>query len=255
MSTICLGLGVGLTVTKAIALTPLLTNLISFWELEEASGTRVDAHGTNDLTDVNTVGQIAGKIGNAADFIAANDESLSRANADAASLQMGTQDLTFACWLNMDASQPDARCPLCAMGGQTPTDEGYHVILYPARNRWFSRLSDGTTLISDDGTFTAFSAGDYHLMIYEFDRDAKMQGYIDNVPAGAGESISALDGMDIQSGKNFEIAGTVSVSSWNIDGGLDECAIWRRLLTADEKTFLWNGGAGRTFAEIQTYTG
>ena len=33
----------------------LLTNLVSWWELDEASGTRVDKHGSNDLTDNNTV--------------------------------------------------------------------------------------------------------------------------------------------------------------------------------------------------------
>jgi len=33
----------------------LATNLVSYWELEEASGTRVDSHGSNDLTDNNTV--------------------------------------------------------------------------------------------------------------------------------------------------------------------------------------------------------
>jgi hypothetical protein len=33
----------------------LLTGLISFWPLTETSGTRVDVHGSNDLTDNNTV--------------------------------------------------------------------------------------------------------------------------------------------------------------------------------------------------------
>ena len=45
------------------SLTPdLKTNLISWWDLEEASGTRFDAHGNNDLTDVNGVGQAPGAV-------------------------------------------------------------------------------------------------------------------------------------------------------------------------------------------------
>ncbi len=34
-----------------------LQGLVSWWRLDEASGTREDAHGTNDLTDNNSVGQ------------------------------------------------------------------------------------------------------------------------------------------------------------------------------------------------------
>ncbi len=39
-----------------------LTNLISFWELNESSGTRNDRHGANHLTDNNTVGVDSGPI-------------------------------------------------------------------------------------------------------------------------------------------------------------------------------------------------
>lgn len=34
-----------------------LANLVSWWRMDEASGTRVDAHGTNNLSDNNTVAQ------------------------------------------------------------------------------------------------------------------------------------------------------------------------------------------------------
>ena len=34
----------------------LLTSLISYWKLDETSGTRVDVVSGNDLTDNNTVG-------------------------------------------------------------------------------------------------------------------------------------------------------------------------------------------------------
>src|SRR6056300_304684 len=49
------------------------TDLVSFWKLDEASGTRVDAFGSNDLTDNNTVGQGTGTVyANAADFERSN---------------------------------------------------------------------------------------------------------------------------------------------------------------------------------------
>src|SRR3972149_4825629 len=76
------------------------TSLISFWELEEASGTRTDSHGANNLTDNNTVTQAVGKVGNAAQFTAANSEWLDRANE--AGLQPGV-DFTFTFWLYLDS--------------------------------------------------------------------------------------------------------------------------------------------------------
>ncbi len=43
----------------------LTDNLSAYWKLDEASGTRVDSAGSNDLTSNNSVGQAVGKLGNA----------------------------------------------------------------------------------------------------------------------------------------------------------------------------------------------
>jgi len=81
----------------------LIDDLVAFWELEEVSGTRVDAHGANDLTDNNTVASTTGKVGNCADFEASNSESLSI--ADNAALSMGVnQSFTVNCWVNMESN-------------------------------------------------------------------------------------------------------------------------------------------------------
>ena len=50
----------------------LPTNLIAYWKLGEASGTRSDSKGSNNLTDNNTVTSAAGKWGTAGQFTAAN---------------------------------------------------------------------------------------------------------------------------------------------------------------------------------------
>src|SRR5690349_3715530 len=79
---------------------------ISFWELEEASGTRVDqvtATG-NDLTDNNTVTQGTGIVGNCAQFTRANSESLSHASN--ASLQF-TGSWSITAWFLKDSEPSD----------------------------------------------------------------------------------------------------------------------------------------------------
>lgn len=74
--------------------------LVAAWKLDEASGARLDAYGSHDLTDNNTVGQAAGKVGNAAQFVAANNESLSI--ADNTSLSAGNLDFWAAGWAYLD---------------------------------------------------------------------------------------------------------------------------------------------------------
>ena len=70
----------------------LSDSLVSYWILGEASGERADSHDSNPLTDNNTVGQAAGKITNAADFIPGNSEYLN--HADNASLSFGDDPFT-----------------------------------------------------------------------------------------------------------------------------------------------------------------
>lgn len=53
----------------------LLDGLVSHWKCDEASGNLIDAHGSNDLTDNNTVGADAsGKIDGARSFASASNE-------------------------------------------------------------------------------------------------------------------------------------------------------------------------------------
>ena len=59
----------------------LSTSLVSYWELEESSGTRTDSHGSNDLTAINTPGQGTGIQGNCLDVEETNQEGLTITDA------------------------------------------------------------------------------------------------------------------------------------------------------------------------------
>jgi hypothetical protein len=77
-------------------------DLLSYWDLDEASGTRYDSHGSYDLTDNNTVGSTTNSYpanlqGRVAYFVSANSEYLSRAD------DLGVNwsgDLSIALWFN-----------------------------------------------------------------------------------------------------------------------------------------------------------
>jgi len=84
---------------------PGTTGLSAWWSLDETSGTRNDSHGSNHLTDNNTVGYTSGVKSNAATFIAANNESLSI--SDNAALSMGDISFSVCAWVNLEDKTGD----------------------------------------------------------------------------------------------------------------------------------------------------
>lgn len=90
-----------LTATPALAADiasddTLDTGLVSFWKCNEASGTRYDIHGDNNLSDNNSVTQEAtGILKEACDFEKTNNEHLSIADASQTDLD-GGDDLSFS---------------------------------------------------------------------------------------------------------------------------------------------------------------
>ena len=83
----------------------LTDNLISVWEMDEASGDAIDAHGSNDLTDTNTVAAAAGKINGARDFETGNSECFLL--ADNTDLSMGDIDFSITAWVQLESKTAD----------------------------------------------------------------------------------------------------------------------------------------------------
>lgn len=79
----------------------LANGLISFWNMSETSGTRVDTVGTYDLTSNGGALYGTGMIGPAADLEATSDQYFSR--ADNADLSFsGAESFTLAAWVKLE---------------------------------------------------------------------------------------------------------------------------------------------------------
>ena len=76
----------------------LLTDLVSYWKLDEASGDALDSHGTNNLTVNGSIGTAAGKIGSARDLESSGSDQYFSL-ADNASLSTGDIDFSVAGWV------------------------------------------------------------------------------------------------------------------------------------------------------------
>lgn len=75
-------------------------NLVSCW-LTDESGLLTDLHGSNNLTNNNTVTLTTGEQGDAGDFEASSSQYLS--HADNASLSI-TGDITIAAWIRLESA-------------------------------------------------------------------------------------------------------------------------------------------------------
>jgi hypothetical protein len=222
----------------------LTDSLISFWELEEASGTRVDSVVTsgNDLADNNTVTQAAGKVGNAAQFTAANSEYLSR--ADNASLSTGNIDFTFALWVNL-ASNAAAQAFIDKSDNATWE---YEIFFSVAANRLAfyveNALSGGDTVTADN--LGAPSISTWYFIVAWYDSVNDLLNI--QVNNGTADSVSHTDGAR-DSAHAFRMGAQGGVTNFT-NGLIDQVGFWKRVLTAQERTDLYNGGNGLSYAEI-----
>ena len=207
----------------------LNTGLVSWWDLDETSGTRVDSVGSNDLTDQNTVGFISGKIGNAAAFVAANNEVL-HVSAD-----FFTGDYTISLWTDMSLAGTKY-----VLAGYDPVANLNGPKLYwtNATNR-YSFLHDGSVgAIVDVATTSQWR----HLVLWAEDDTLYFTSSTSNTPGEIGSVTRGHTGI---SGP-FVLGGTVNGGTFtgSLTDAIDLCGVWSRVLTADERTELYNLGAG-----------
>ena len=221
---------------------PLTDSLIAFWKLEEASGTRVDEIGNNDLTDNNTVTQATGKVGNCAQFTAANLEYLSI--ADNPDLSFADEDFTFALWVYFD-SLTNYRILLMKDNASAVADDDLPYRIYTNDgNADKITFNVGNNTISGsvaDDTLGTPSTATWYFVVAWHDSVANTVNI--RVNNGTADSAS-YSGGSFDDGSPFSL-GRQDVGGLYHDGRLDAVGVWGRVLTSGEQTELWNGGNGR----------
>ena len=233
----------------------LSDNLISYWSLEAASGTRVDAvvASANDLTDNNTVTGNPGKVANAAQFTAANSEYLSR--ADNASLSTGDIDFTVACWVYLDTNVNATL--ITKYNVQTNQDE--YLLFYNQNdhspNNRFSFVVTATGAPAANKVVDATSFGAPSLSTWYF--IAAWHDSVGNtinicVNDGTVNSTATTAGV-FDGTAPFQIGALIGGAGTNVyymNGRIDEAGFWKRVLTSAEITQLYNSGNGMSYADI-----
>lgn len=210
----------------------LLSSLAAYWNLEEASGARLDSVAGLSLTDTNTVTQAAGIQGNAAQFVSANSEHLT--TADEATMRVGSASFTLALWLYPDTGAQTA-WPLNKYSANT----GYSVQLSGGGVVFIIGAAVNTTLTS--GLSPATTAWSF-LVIWVDAAAALVCAQMNN---GAVASTALVNPQVDGTGGFF--LGSRSATQLFFNGRMDEVALWKRVLTAGERTALYASGNGRTY--------
>lgn len=217
------------------------TNLVEWWPLSESSGTRVGVHAGLDLSDNNTVTGTTGPDGSgASQFTAANSEYLKRLSETA--LQAGDIDFTFCAWFKCDTLSS-----LRAIVAKYSADAGsLEYMLYVITDGRISFMVGRPTDVQKQAILVAgtISTGTWYMACGWHDAAADTVNL--EINANGTIATTATGGaLQAASVHPFTIGQRAYTASELFhDGGIQRVGFWKRVLTSDERTALYNSGNG-----------
>lgn len=220
----------------------LADGLVAYRTLDEASGLRADSVGVRHLADHNSVGQAAGKVGQAADFAAASSQYLSL--SDAVSPSPGDTSFTYAFWFRPTTSAAGGVRTLMAKG--TGSDgEFYLQQLTDDTLRWTVVGGAGFNFAAPVST-AAVTPGTWYFVAVTHDAAGNEVG----IGLDAGTPATAAHSAGVYDTTGDFVLGSYAGTGQYLDGRIDELGHWDRVLSGAELTDLYNAGAGRDYAYV-----
>ncbi len=219
----------------------ILNSLVDFWPLGEQSGDRLGVHAGFTLTNTNSVSGGVGLGCLASQFNAASSRYLTRASQ--AELQTGNVDFTIAAWINPDAVS--AAMMIVAKDNDTAGQREYDLFA----NTTIAKLDvfKATDVQVTEGNTVVLSAGSWFFVVGWFNATTGQASVEANANGTIGTS-STGNTLQAGSGANFRIGGRQYTGALSpFDGRIMRVGMWKRVLTANERTYLYNSGRGRDY--------
>lgn len=226
---------------------PLLTDLV--FSLKWDGSQFINAVTGLAMVDHGSVAKADPVVSGAADagaFVAASSKYLS--TPDTAALSIGDVAMTVAAWIKMPTPVEAANVAYCAQwlsaGDQRAWvlqyDQSSHADKF-AFQASPTGISSGTTIFSATLPTPAVQDTAYFVAAWHDPTANKLYLQVDN---GAIYSADYANGI-FNSSADFTI-GSVANPALYANGSIS-VDMWKRLLTVDERTALWNGGAGSKY--------
>lgn len=216
--------------------TSLLTGLECYWKLDEASGAaRVDSHGVEDLADNGGMTQAAGKFTNAA--VGAAGKCLTRASNP--NVQLGNQNLTFSVWVYPTSTNSNTVIFSKGSVADIPSIEMSMTFDSEQKGAFEIWQSSGVQRVS--GAVLNQNAWNHIVARQDVANNSI------SVRVNGGTVYTATRTKTPVAGGTALSVGAYADNLYHFLGRICEFGIWKRVLTDDECTALYNAGAGLAY--------
>lgn len=217
-------------------------NLISYWKLDESSGTRVDSHGSYDLTEVASTPSGTGKINNGIEPVAGTPFSRLSAG-DISDLEIDDEPFCISVWVQIANKSNDITA--VTKGDEFTTGIEYRLKYLFGTDELNFEVGGTTVQANALGSPTLNTW--YHVYCWH-DPDSDIIGI--RINDSLEDTIAHSTGSAGEA-KEFMVGNGVNSIIWEFQewiGKIDELGIWKgRLLESSEITTLYNGGNGYSY--------
>lgn len=232
---------IGLLFVPQIAFGALADSLVSYWKMDESSGTAADSVGSNTLTNNGSAVFTTGKINNAVTAVR-NTDYMSITDGSQSGLDI-TSSFTINMWVNWTAlSNGNWNGMVSKFSNSGPS---YATAILRDGSTYYItlRIHNGTTDYYNLQTITAPSTGVWIMYTFVFDASANTADIYANTSNIYARTDATIDPQN--AGAEFRVGWFNNDDSQNgSDALFDEVSIWSRALTTGEITSLYNGGDG-----------
>lgn len=236
--------------------TDLSTNLVSYYEMEEATdATRTDSHGSNDLDVSNTVAQDAsGALNNGASFDRSNTETLGIADADQTGLDLNS-DFSFSLWLKAGSRGIDNGLISKYHSGNSNRAFSWHIDSNAEGPNNYDNVGDlfvGTNGLTnnmviwetDDELIEVGDVGNWVHLAVTFDLSSATAVMYKNgvsIPVNLSQDAGTVNSIQ-NNDEPFRVGDGNQNGGDTCDGSIDEVAIYTKVLTTAEVRALYGYG-------------
>jgi hypothetical protein len=208
--------------------------------------TAVDNSGNGfNFTSVNSVLSTSGKVGNAREFIKANQTHL-LGGSTSSLLEFGGADWSLQFWLNLTGPLPTTGTNATILSRNVDSSGSFAASEFSVTMFFNSGATNLSVNAANTITFTQFGsllANTWHHIVLT-NSGATLSYYRD----GSLISTGTRTGTWLTGARHtvIGIPNTNAMATQTIDAKIDELAKWNRTLSADEIAALWNKGNGRS---------
>lgn len=237
-----------------VAHSTLKTNLVSFWEMQEDSGTRYDSHGANHLT-ANGTGGVAtavGKVNDCADFERGDSDYLSISDASQSGLDL-TTNASFSFWVKIETLPSAGQIFSLINKMTTASNESYNLFLQNSAGTYLLCLqASGDGTYGGAGTFwnvtwTTPVAGTWYHLVFTYAGASNRTTWYLNGTQLAQSTTDYTEGSFYSGSSAFMIGGDPGWNNGYWDGLIDSVGVWSKELTSSEVTDLYDSGTGMAY--------